>query len=226
MLQYSFIRNSHNWCHVKYSENCQKSSKARVFTIFVIIMCTYVVVIGVRVHLGMAFIKINSIKCKLCKYLLTKTWKTSFLCFFHWKVQAGSQWTPVPSTFDGTPWPRWRWYLWFFFAKMTAKDDLTTTYKRLVKYLDVLVQSTPPPLVRRGLNLNSITFCQILFQKIENAYNYVLLLWVNFYSKVVLESGLSLFLNRISNISRRIRHFKKVDDESFREKFQENGFLR
>ncbi len=26
-----------------------------------------------------------------------------------------------------------------FFTKMTAKDELTTTYKRLVKYLDVLV---------------------------------------------------------------------------------------
>ncbi len=51
----------------------QKSSKSRVFAIFATKMCTYVVVIGVRLHLDMAFIKINSIKYKLCKYLLTKT---------------------------------------------------------------------------------------------------------------------------------------------------------
>ena len=57
---------------------------------FVTKMCTYVVMIGVRVHLGMVFIKINSIKYKHCKYLLT-----SFLCFSHWKVQIGSQW-PFP----------------------------------------------------------------------------------------------------------------------------------
>ena len=88
----------HNWYHVKYSENCQKSSKSRVFAIFVTKMCTYVVLIGVRVHLSMAFFEINSIKYKLCKYLLTKTWKTSFLFFSHWKVQVGSQWPP--RTFD------------------------------------------------------------------------------------------------------------------------------
>ncbi len=42
-----------------------------------------------------------------------------------------------------------------FFAKMTAKDELTNTYKRLVKYLGVLVQSEKKsigiPLVRLGL---------------------------------------------------------------------------
>ena len=49
-----------------------KSSKSRVYAIFVTKMCAYVVKIGVRVHLTMAFIKINSIKYKLCKYLLSK----------------------------------------------------------------------------------------------------------------------------------------------------------
>ena len=102
---------------------------------------------------------------KLCKYLLTKTWKTLFLCFSHWKYRLGR--SDPTRTFDfwrDTLTPLkvvWRWYLWFFFAKMTAKDELTTIYKRLVKYLGVLVQSEknlgghsdpPPPLVRRGLN--------------------------------------------------------------------------
>ena len=89
----------HNRCHVKNSENCPKSSKPRVFAIFVTKIRSFVVAIGVRVHLDMAFVKLNSIKYKLCKYFLTKTWKISFfVCFFfQWKVQAGSQWPP---TFD------------------------------------------------------------------------------------------------------------------------------
>ncbi len=61
--------------------SCQKSSKSRVFAIFVTKICSFVVVIGVRVHLVMASIKINSIKYKLCKYVLTKTWKTHFCAF-------------------------------------------------------------------------------------------------------------------------------------------------
>ena len=51
----------------------KKSLKSRVFAIFATKMYTYVVVIDRRVHLGMAFIKITSIKYKLCKYLLTKS---------------------------------------------------------------------------------------------------------------------------------------------------------
>ncbi len=80
-------------------------------------MCTYVVVIGVRVHLGMTFIKINSIKYNFCKYLLTKTWKTSFfeLSFPIQKYRLGRNDSSIPSTFwQDTMTPLKVVYLWFF----------------------------------------------------------------------------------------------------------------
>ena len=98
----------HNQCCVKNSENCQKSSKSRGFAIFVTKMCSFVVVIGVRVHLGMASFKINSI-CSL------KHEKPHFCAFPIEKYRLGRS-DPLPSNFDGTPWTHWRWYLWFFFT--------------------------------------------------------------------------------------------------------------
>ncbi len=77
-------------------------------------LCSFVVVIGVKVHLGMAFININSIKYKICKYLLKKHEKPLF-SFSHWKVQAdGSQWL-LPPTFDFWQNTHWTWYLRFVF---------------------------------------------------------------------------------------------------------------
>ncbi len=161
----------HSRCHVKNSEHCQKSSKSRVFAIFVTKMCSFVVEIVVRVHLGMAFVKI---KYKLCNYLRTKTWKTSFLCSSHWKVQAGSQWSPpVPSTFGGTgTLTLLKVVPQIFFTKMTATDELTTTYKCLVNYLNVLVQSKkiyrgsqcPPPFPVRQVLRFSWLFKWVLSQ--------------------------------------------------------------
>ena len=63
------------------------------------------------------------------------------LLFPNEKYRLGRNDPPVPSTFDGTPWPHRRWYLSFFFTTMIAKFELTTNDKRLVKYLGVLVQS-------------------------------------------------------------------------------------
>ena len=131
----------HNEHHVQNTKNSQKSPKSQIFAIFVSKICTYVVGISARGCPDILFMQINSNKYKHGKYMLTKTWKSSFLCISHWKYRQNRNFCSLPSTFDGTPWPRWRWYLWFFFAKMTAKDELTTTYKRLVKYLGVLVQS-------------------------------------------------------------------------------------
>ena len=67
----------HKRSHVKNSENCQKSSKSRVSAEY---LCDQndVVVIGLRVHLGMIFIKINSIKYTLCSL---KHEKTNFVAF-------------------------------------------------------------------------------------------------------------------------------------------------
>ena len=45
-----------------------KNRKNQGFRHFCDKMCTFMIAIGVRVHLGMSFIKINSIKYKLCKY--------------------------------------------------------------------------------------------------------------------------------------------------------------
>ncbi len=127
-------------------------------------MCNYVVVIGMWVHLGL--------KYKLCKYLLTKIWKISF-CFSHWKacIQAGSQWPPPPWNFDGTPWPRWVWYL---FAKMTAKGwtyniieafgKIFCRFSATMGKLGGGVTVIPPPLLKWGL------MCILIIYKHKN-YN-------------------------------------------------------
>ena len=64
-------------------------------------MCTYVVVIGVRVHPGMAFIKINSIKYKRCKYLLTKILKNPQFCAFPIEKYRLGPSDPLHSTLTG-----------------------------------------------------------------------------------------------------------------------------
>ena len=125
-------------------------------------MCSFVVVIGVIAHLGMALI--NSIKYNLCKYLLTKTWKASFLCFSHWKVQAGSAMTPAPWTFDGTPWPHWRWYLRLFSLKWPKRMNLQlpiSVYNYLFRRFSTIGKNlqgvtVTPPLVRQGLKTKAI----------------------------------------------------------------------
>ena len=67
---------------------------------------------------------------------------------------------PSPSDFDGLPYPRVRWY-----PKMTAKDVKEITYMPLVTFFSILerpgktrkgVATTPPPLVRRGLNFQCL----------------------------------------------------------------------
>ncbi len=114
----------HNRRHVKNSANCPKSSKSRVVAIFVTKMCTYVVVIGVRVHLGMAFIKLSSIKYNFASIYSLKHEKPHFCAFPIEKHRVGRN-DPLPSTFDGTPWPRWRWNLRFFSPKWPQKDEFT-----------------------------------------------------------------------------------------------------
>ena len=43
--------------------------------------------------------------------------------------------TPSPSDFDGFPYPQVRWYPYFFFIKMTAKDVKEITYIELDHFL-------------------------------------------------------------------------------------------
>ena len=45
---------------------------------------------------------------------------------------------PLPSDFDGLPYPRVRWYSHFIFIKMTAKDVKEITYMPWITFLSVL----------------------------------------------------------------------------------------
>ena len=80
---------------------------------------------------------------------------------------------PVPSTFGGTgTLTLLKVVPQIFFTKMTATDELTTTYKRLVNYLNVLVQSKkiyrgsqcPPPFPVRQVLRFSWLFKWVLSQ--------------------------------------------------------------
>ncbi len=108
---------------------------------------SFAVVIGVRVglHLGMASIKIIGSSTNIASTCSLKLEKTH-CCFFPLKSTGWVAVTPTRTcAFDfsrDTLTPLKVTYLWFFFSgKMTSKDVLTTTCKRLVKYLGVLVQS-------------------------------------------------------------------------------------
>ena len=66
-------------------------------------MCNFVVAIGVRVHLGMAFIKINSISTNFAGVCLLRHKKPIFCAFPIEKYRLSRNDPLVPSTFDGIP---------------------------------------------------------------------------------------------------------------------------
>ena len=50
----------------------------------------------------------------------------------------------LPSTFDGRPWPRWRWNLWF----LRQNDREGWTYNIIEAFGKIIVTPLPLPLVR------------------------------------------------------------------------------
>ena len=78
------------------SETLSKNLQNQGFSPFCVTKtCTYVIVIGVRVHLGMFFVKINKIKCK-CSLKHEK----HYFCAYPLKSTDWVAITPPPSTFD------------------------------------------------------------------------------------------------------------------------------
>ena len=151
LRSYDLIKTCRTWKFWFFAKNRRKLKKIQNFAIKVL-----------NIRISQVFFWLmqkengnSNMFCKFQHHSMHIFFKMAKKCFL--KTEKVTT-TPAPSDFDGLPYPRIRWYP-FFFLKMTAKDVKEITYMPLETFFSVLEQpgktvrgvATNLPLVRRGL---------------------------------------------------------------------------